>query len=115
LPKGAHNPNRTRGRPRTFTPQEAAARDRQSKADSAKRRAPVFNERRREKRWRDTAHQRRHEGHDQIDGAVSIVTLRNLRKPDLAYIDPKGHVHYERELSAEELIRRYLKKEDLNP
>ena len=107
------------GRPRIYTPAEAAARDRQHKAASAKRRRPIFNENRRAKRWRDGAREQKlREGYAEVDTAHSTVSLLQLRRPDLKYIDAAGRVHLERWESAEQLIARLTrpnKKEDTKP
>lgn len=101
--------SRRRGRPPTFTPEEAAARDRQQKHDSYIRNRADANTRRNARRARLREIEKRI-GPDlaEIDASSSVVTALHLRRPNLLYIDATGEIHQEKWESADELIQRWL-------
>jgi hypothetical protein len=101
-------------RPRQFTPEESAQRNKDQKAQSAKRRAPVFNENRRERRFRHRDLDPRHQAHQFIAESMAVVSALGLHRPNLLWIDANGNVTEEKWESAEELIERIQKKEKQN-
>ena len=102
-------------RPRQFTPQEAARRNKAQKAASAKRRKHHFNDARREKRFRKRQLDPRREGFALVDACRSVVNEQQLRRPNLLWMDHHGNLHTEIWETADELIARITRKERACP
>lgn len=95
-------------RPRTYTPAEAAERDRRSKAASSVSNRAAANIRRnaRRERYRALEARLRKLADAGVDAAFAIVNAQQMLRPNLLYIDARGHVHQEIWETAEELIDR---------
>jgi hypothetical protein len=93
------------GRPRQFTPQEAARRRRASKLRWRKKNRAKIRADQNAKNDRNRARLKKLlPPIAQIDTALTLIPALELHRPSLKYLDRNGVLHTEAELSAEELI-----------